>query len=184
MKGKSIDENSGRASRAEFWCFWGVLILIDMIIEGYFAGFGAIDIYYIPSLFALVLVGIRRLHDINKSAWWMLLYSGQIAMHLWVILIGERDFDADFTDGLGFLELLLLISLIFLPGYFVLIYMWTRKSDPDANQYGKPQSVSAAYEHAKQLNAKLTAQWIKDAKEKKEKKEAKKRAKENMTNNE
>ena len=73
---------SGRARRSEFWWWWLALILVgaafaaigaafgsglfgDITRIGYFA-FGLVT--FIPTL----AVSIRRLHDISKSGWWLL----------------------------------------------------------------------------------------------------------------
>ncbi|MCY1166427.1 MAG: DUF805 domain-containing protein [Pseudomonadota bacterium] len=62
---------SGRASRSEFWWFFvfqiGTMVLAALIHE---------IAYYLVSLALLlpaVTVSARRLHDIGKSGWWMLI---------------------------------------------------------------------------------------------------------------
>jgi uncharacterized membrane protein YhaH (DUF805 family) len=60
---------SGRASRSEFWYF----LLFYLIVEYLAYHFGIIGllveiVVWIP-LFA---AGIRRLHDADKSGWWIL----------------------------------------------------------------------------------------------------------------
>ena len=65
---------SGRASRSEYWYFLLVNILVTFIITLLFGESGIISkiytlIIFIPSL----AVSIRRLHDIDKSGWWVCL---------------------------------------------------------------------------------------------------------------
>ena len=67
---------NGRARRAEFW--WYVLVnLIIAIIIGVIANI--IHFPLLSSLYSLALllpslgVGVRRLHDINRSGWWLLI---------------------------------------------------------------------------------------------------------------
>lgn len=62
---------NGRAARPEFWWFFlfqvGVYVVASTI-HGlvYFLAFAAL-------LLPAVAVGVRRMHDIGKSGWWMLL---------------------------------------------------------------------------------------------------------------
>jgi uncharacterized membrane protein YhaH (DUF805 family) len=60
--------------------------------------FGAGLIAYIPILISSVFVGIKRLHDRNKSAWWLLVFYGlPFALPFLAPLLGG---DAD-TDTLS-----------------------------------------------------------------------------------
>lgn len=79
-------EFNGRASRREFWYFVLANFLISVVlglIEGIFSGTSNVppmrrdgsDLANIYSLVVLVpslAVAARRLHDIDKSGWWML----------------------------------------------------------------------------------------------------------------
>ena len=80
---KKYADFSGRASRSEYWWFFLFNILMgavgsiaDIILLGEEVGSTGI----IQSLVTLGLllpglaVGARRLHDINKSGWWQLLW--------------------------------------------------------------------------------------------------------------
>lgn len=69
---------SGRARRKEYWMFilfyiiaYIALLLIDVLI-----GTGGIlcGLFALGTLLPSLAVGARRLHDINKSGWWQLLY--------------------------------------------------------------------------------------------------------------
>ena len=71
----------GRAHRTEFWMFTLisvvisiVLALIDVAIGTYGAGGGVLQgIYGLAVLLPSLAVGVRRLHDIGRSGWWLLL---------------------------------------------------------------------------------------------------------------
>ncbi|MBR3454164.1 MAG: DUF805 domain-containing protein [Bacteroidaceae bacterium] len=54
----------GRAKRSEYWWFWLVCFVIGYIPIVQFLGL----ILLIPS----IAVGVRRMHDVNKSGWWLL----------------------------------------------------------------------------------------------------------------
>tara|TARA_B100000767_G_scaffold258963_1_gene268181 strand:+ start:308 stop:682 length:375 start_codon:yes stop_codon:yes gene_type:complete len=94
---------SGRASRSEYWFFilFGVLggivtLIIDVMILDY-----SIESEYTPinSIFSLILiipsiaVACRRLHDVNKSGWWQLIWLtiiGGIFLLIWYVKEGEK----------------------------------------------------------------------------------------------
>ena len=75
----------GRSSRAEFW--WWVLFsvlgdvilsIVDVAMGTYNAQSGSGLISTIFGFFILIpsiALGVRRLHDINKSGWWMLMWA-------------------------------------------------------------------------------------------------------------
>lgn len=73
----NIGNFDGRAGRAEFWWFvlaiWVVEVillgLISVIFNGGFLGNTLWFIVWIIGALAYLSVGIRRLHDVNQSAW-------------------------------------------------------------------------------------------------------------------
>jgi len=87
---------SGRARRKEYWYFYLFQILIGLIL-GLSLGImgvseGGIDaissllslFFFLPTL----AVGARRLHDVNRSGWWMLLaltIIGLIPLLIWAV---------------------------------------------------------------------------------------------------
>jgi uncharacterized membrane protein YhaH (DUF805 family) len=93
---------SGRASRSEFWFFalFGLLggiitAIIDVMILGYpFEQNGPINLIFSVALFIPSLtVACRRLHDINKSGWWQLLWLtiiGGILLIIWYATEAEN----------------------------------------------------------------------------------------------
>src|SRR5215218_2427965 len=62
---------TGRARRAEFWWYFLANLIISIVLNiidaaiGFGSGYGGI----LPG----IAVGIRRLHDTDKSGWWLLL---------------------------------------------------------------------------------------------------------------
>lgn len=74
---------SGRARRKEYWMFAlfnGLILLILGLIDKYFGlydheiGIGLIGtIYTFAVLLPSIGVTIRRLHDIGRSGWWLLI---------------------------------------------------------------------------------------------------------------
>ena len=93
---------SGRASRSEFWFFvlFGILggiiaAIIDTMILGYpYEENGPINlIFSVALIIPSISVTARRLHDINRSGWWQLLWFtiiGGILLIIWHTTEGEK----------------------------------------------------------------------------------------------
>lgn len=84
----------GRASRAEFWWFF-LFSLVLGVICSFFGKFGTILSYIISIALLLPNLGlsVRRLHDINKSGWLVLLglipIVGTIILIIWLAKVGD-----------------------------------------------------------------------------------------------
>ena len=69
---------TGRARRSEFWYFVlaNFLIAIALNVVDFTVGsYGAISVIYsVALLIPSLAVSVRRLHDTNRSGWWLLLY--------------------------------------------------------------------------------------------------------------
>lgn len=62
----------GRSTRAEFW--WAILFLFLLfyvcdLISGYLSTIAYIAVF-LPSL----AIAVRRLHDINRAGWWLIIF--------------------------------------------------------------------------------------------------------------
>jgi uncharacterized membrane protein YhaH (DUF805 family) len=79
---------AGRASRSEFW-FWTLFVVILSLIAGVLdavLGLGFIGLLVSLALFLPGLaVSVRRLHDLDRTGWWLLL--GFTGVGLIVLLI-------------------------------------------------------------------------------------------------
>ena len=88
----------GRANRTEFWIAWGVNFVISILLDVFFAiipvvGVLAIRLFTMATLIPSVTLGMRRLHDVDRSGLWMLLIFvplvGPILLIYWAILEGN-----------------------------------------------------------------------------------------------
>ena len=117
---KKFADFSGRASRKEYWSFVGFFIFLSAIlgfIDGFTgnfdeaSGFGLMSgIFILGSLLPSISVGVRRLHDINKSGWWMLLSLIPFA-NIWILILflfkgdlgnnrfGQSPYSFDYQDN-------------------------------------------------------------------------------------
>ncbi len=93
---KKYAEFSGRASRKEYWLFslWNLPIVFVLTL----IALPLYVLYVLGILLPALAVGVRRLHDTNRSAWWLLLYIvpfGGIAVFVFLCLKGT-DGDNDY----------------------------------------------------------------------------------------
>jgi uncharacterized membrane protein YhaH (DUF805 family) len=87
---------SGRATRSEFWYF----ILFDFIIMFVLSFFGEIigfsslvGIYYIGTIIPHIAVGVRRMHDVGRSGW-------NLIIPIYNLILACTDSDID-TNAYG-----------------------------------------------------------------------------------
>ncbi len=90
---------SGRASRSEYW-YWRLLelflVLLSFRLDTYFfpeneMGHFSLFVFFFTSIPG-ASVSIRRLHDVNKSGWWLLLVFtgiGNFVLLYWFIRRGS-----------------------------------------------------------------------------------------------
>jgi uncharacterized membrane protein YhaH (DUF805 family) len=67
---------SGRAQRMEYWMFTliNILVMLGLAILDALLGLGFLSTIYALGVFIPSLaVGVRRLHDTNRSGWWLLI---------------------------------------------------------------------------------------------------------------
>jgi uncharacterized membrane protein YhaH (DUF805 family) len=80
-----------------------IFIAIGMRMENYFIAFCYISIYYLAMLIPMFAITIRRLHDINKSAWNLLFalipYVGGIVI-LVFLLLDSNHINNKYIDGI------------------------------------------------------------------------------------
>src|SRR5262245_26596772 len=77
----------GRASRSEYWMFALFVLLVSFgvsFVGGFLRGatgsvtasvpiYLLLGVFFLGSLIPSLAVGFRRLHDSNRSAWWLLI---------------------------------------------------------------------------------------------------------------
>lgn len=67
---------TGRARRKEYWMFFLFNFIIAVafaVIEGFIGLTGISIVYSLAILIPGIAVSVRRLHDTNRSAWWLLI---------------------------------------------------------------------------------------------------------------
>jgi uncharacterized membrane protein YhaH (DUF805 family) len=86
---------AGRSSRLEWWIIEGLVIaayagwdaanrpLFKLGIEGWPTRFAILLALFAPVFWLNVASSVRRLHDRNRSGWWVLLYAFPLLGQLW-----------------------------------------------------------------------------------------------------
>lgn len=92
---------SGRARRKEYWMFFlfnlialAVAALLDNLLGLDYEdmGYGVIySLYALAVLLPSLGVGIRRLHDIGNSGWWLLISFIPLVGGIWLLVLLARE---------------------------------------------------------------------------------------------
>lgn len=88
---------SGRAPRAEYWWWTLFVIIANAVLTAVdtMLGFDSLlsGLFALATLLPSLAVGARRLHDLGKSGWWLLIglipLVGVIILIIWFIRPGE-----------------------------------------------------------------------------------------------
>ena len=95
---------SGRARRKEYWMFTLFSLIASVLLTVLDVMFGTLDtasgwgllgfLYFLAVLLPGLAVSVRRLHDIDKSGWWLLLILipiiGALVLLVFAIMEGTR----------------------------------------------------------------------------------------------
>ena len=136
---------SGRAPRPEYW--WFVLaqivvllvaMLLDSLLGSDLGGTGYGIIYIIVALALLlpsVAVSIRRLHDTNRSGWWLLLVA---VPYLLLGLMTGMAAAGDSPVGLGMAGI---VGIVALAGAIAILVFMILPGTPGDNRFGPPPAT-------------------------------------------
>lgn len=93
----------GRAQRKEYWVFTliNAIIIVLLSLLGSMADILAIFymLYSLATLLPSIAVGVRRLHDTNRSGWWMLLSLIPIANLVLIVFLAQAGTDGENRFG-------------------------------------------------------------------------------------
>ena len=149
---------SGRAQRSEYWWFF-LFTFVTSAVLGIIASFAS-ALQFLEWVFSLAVllpslaVTVRRLHDTNRTGWWILLLLG---LGLAGIIVGAvlGSLVSD-DDGWRFIAVIFLSIagglLGLVVGYLVLLYFLIQPGTSGSNQYGpnplQPQPGTGGYGYA------------------------------------
>lgn len=94
---------SGRAPRSEFWWFWLLNMAVSIALDGFDFGYGMTGmrsfggmehmggapilsaIWHLAVFLPTLAVSVRRLHDTDRSGWWLLLWL--VPVIGWIVML-------------------------------------------------------------------------------------------------
>ena len=128
----------GRASRSEYWWFF----LFNVVAQNIFQNISAVlgSLVSIGLFIPVLSLQFRRLHDVGRSAIWLIWLYASIAACFGFIYQENQsivNFDSEeyFNRGMQLSDLLF---LSFGCAVLVNLVFWLKRSDPEMNQYGPP----------------------------------------------
>ena len=133
---------SGRAPRAEYWWYALALIIAYVVVsivesitglKGLILGmYGPLSaLLWLATIVPGIAVGVRRLHDTNRSAWWLLLMAPYVLVVISMAMVLRGGGGG--LAALGAAGLLSIVGLICAIGLLVLMVL---PSTPGENRYG------------------------------------------------
>jgi uncharacterized membrane protein YhaH (DUF805 family) len=130
---KKYADFNGRSRRKEYWMYVLLLIVVGIVIgivegilglRGMVGPYGPISaLFLLATLCPSLAVGVRRLHDTNRSGWWLLIGYGPFLLSMCLMLA-------------GMLQFTMILSIIALIGFIVLLVFMVMEGTKGPNQYG------------------------------------------------
>lgn len=160
---KRYAEFSGRSSRAELWWFmlfmlimfmvmWFVMVgsiggLASMASEPSTGALGALGggliifvLFSLAIIIPSIAVQVRRLHDTNRSGWWLggyyLLYALYMAMAFSTFMSAATDPTAAAEPNMGAFGMTMILGLALFVYMIVLLVFYVLPGTPGPNNYG------------------------------------------------
>lgn len=140
---------SGRAPRAEFWWYALALVVVFVvaaIIEGMLgihrmiAGmYGPISaLLWLATLIPSIAVGVRRLHDVDRTGWWILLplIPDVLTIIMALTTVGAVAGGGGTAGAIGGLAITGLLGLITLVGAIVVLIFDVTPGTKGPNRFG------------------------------------------------
>lgn len=105
---KKYSEFTGRSRRKEYWMFTLFSLIISIVLSSIDRFVFGLEGYGINSLYSLVVmipslaVSVRRLHDVGKSGWFLLIALIPLIGAIWLLVLfctegnnGENQYGPD-----------------------------------------------------------------------------------------
>jgi len=130
---------SGRARRSEYWYFTLFNVIFSMLTSGIDKAldlsFGLNTLYSLAVFIPGLAVAVRRLHDVGKSGWLLLIvYLAIIACAVSLVVAGVFSIDSGFTAGTG-IGIIIPVVIILALAIWMLVLFCTN-GDEGTNKYG------------------------------------------------
>jgi uncharacterized membrane protein YhaH (DUF805 family) len=166
---KRYAEFSGRSSRAEFWWFWLFVMIVWMVVyflmigsvvtasigqtepsAGMVGALGVVGIllllFWVGILIPSIAVQVRRLHDTNRSGWWLggfylayavyvVLLFGMLGAQMSAAMAGGTPPDPSQAFGPIFI-VTMIVGLVMFIYAIVLLVFYCQPGTTGDNRYG------------------------------------------------
>ncbi len=87
---KKYADFEGRDNRPQYWYFYLfnlTIIIILAIVDNSLENEILVSLYSLVIFLPNLAIGVRRLHDIGKSGWWLLISLIPIVGWIWIIVL-------------------------------------------------------------------------------------------------
>ena len=100
---KKFADFSGRATRTQYWMFvlmYMIIYIVLALIDTFVLGFPVLSgIFSLAVLIPSLSIGARRLHDIGRSGWWLLISLVPLIGVIVLLVFFVMDSDGDNEYG-------------------------------------------------------------------------------------
>jgi uncharacterized membrane protein YhaH (DUF805 family) len=127
----------GRAPRAEYWWYYLLTVVVGIpagLLDRALGDSDAIaTILQLALLLPWLSVTVRRLHDIDRSGWWLLGFAGALGAAAFAAVIGGMDQPG--SRALSFTVIILAV-LVFLAVIVTVLIFMVLPGTEGSNRYG------------------------------------------------
>ena len=142
----------GRSRRSEFWWWMLIVLVANWVFSLFISDFLVSSIISTIVMFFGLAATARRLHDADKSAWWVYIsYALGIANNIFVAtspvmnkmmeearsgFTDEKAIQKIFTSGASDFGISFIIGLVFFIFALIVFFMCLKDSEPQTTEYG------------------------------------------------
>ena len=142
----------GRSRRSEFWWWMLVIIIANWVLSNLTSNLLVSSIIATIVMFFGLAATVRRLHDADKSAWWVYIsYALGIANNIFVATspamnklmeeatsgsMNEKTIQKIMANGAGELGISFIIGLLFFIFALIVFFMCLKDSEPQTTEHG------------------------------------------------
>ena len=143
----------GRSRRSEFWWWMLIVLVANWVFSLFISDFLISSIIATIVMFFGLAATVRRLHDADKSAWWVYIsYALGIANNIFVATspamnklmeeatsgsMNEKTIQKIVANGAGELGISFIIGLLFFIFALIVFFMCLKDSDPEMTEHGE-----------------------------------------------
>ena len=143
----------GRARRSEYWWFYLFTALgglVSTVLDSLFVNNTLFPVFGIILNLAVILpslaVSVRRLHDTNRSGWYILLpFAGAVVFVASIAITGAAATASGIELGGGTGAIIVIFGVLLMLGFSIyLLYLFIKDSDPGPNRFGPSPKYPAS----------------------------------------